>query len=377
MICMGLLLFLSLLPARAQSPQSTEKHRTCQIVCGATATRLASLENDVRWLQRDERKLSLNNWYVPGSVCSPENKLWTKKATSLMRHLGFEMRNTTCPFEFSRQSSKYSPGFFTSAIYWAGLSMTRSNRHEKFKIPSVVLPEKKSQYCEVSTIRGIRTINDTYLSSNNWFLMITAQNLVTNATISEFLDLSSSTPRSFMLFPGPGAKCNSTCEYTVMRHERQLFLFSLFVDWKNESVPGYASVQRNLEPKHDAVLKPAEHATWSKIAILCLPLLMTIPPISLLETVSYRVTLWYVFATDILAVVPVLIKGAKLIEPYQEGSSSEMIEVRSLHYAFFEMYNVGCFVTATELDSSPSLGIALVALGIWFMLASILAELVV
>ncbi len=57
----------------------------------------------------------------------------------------------------------------------------------------------------------------------------------------------------------------------------------------------------------------------SNLAILNLPLLMAIPPISLLEQVSGVATAWYVFAIDILATLPLLIKGIELVIEYSKA----------------------------------------------------------
>ena len=55
-----------------------------------------------------------------------------------------------------------------------------------------------------------------------------------------------------------------------------------------------------------------EDLSASNLAILCMPLVMSIPPISVYDVPDSAV-LWYVLATDVLAVVPLLIKSIELI----------------------------------------------------------------
>ena len=58
----------------------------------------------------------------------------------------------------------------------------------------------------------------------------------------------------------------------------------------------------------------------SNISILSLPLLMAIPRISLLEQFFSIATAWHVFATDILAGLPLLIKGIELVIAYTRST---------------------------------------------------------
>ncbi len=60
----------------------------------------------------------------------------------------------------------------------------------------------------------------------------------------------------------------------------------------------------------------------SNLAILCLPLLMVAPPISLFESVLNTAKAWYLFATGILAALSLLTQGMDLVIIYPLGGQS-------------------------------------------------------
>lgn len=244
------------------------------------------------------QKLGNKFWINSKKQCSPQTKQWTKKAIAFMELLGYKMKQASRPVVFSRRSGPFSLMRIEPKIKRMAAKMHRS------KLPSfsvLMRPQKFEDHeekyiCTVTTFRGIRKHKNPRLS-NNCYLMITAKNDKNGAFLSEFLDQSTGQTVSFELKPGPDSRCNTTCDHNVIWHEKGPFKYSMFYDWTNVLVPGFESTQNDLEEDLGDAQQPRDEATVSvsNIAILCLPLLMSLPPISLLEDVSIRVTLWCIF----------------------------------------------------------------------------------
>lgn len=98
-------------------------------------------------------------------------------------------------------------------------------------------------------------------------------------------------------------------------------------------------MQYDLKNKEE---QASDDATRSNIAILCLPLVISFPLVSVLDSISNIVTLWYIVATDIVSAIPVLIKGFDLMSSKMDIQSSvvKTFEFHASNYAFFEMYNI-------------------------------------
>eukprot|EP00171_Calliarthron_tuberculosum_P001314 IDg1314t1 len=244
---------------------------------------------------------------------------------------------------------------------------------DRLRIESYVkLFHNKEEFCYLRSYRGIYSLNGSGPSSD-WFLMITATEQSNYASLlSEFLSPASNTPFIPLRSDSHNNCSHPTCKpYTVFRHASKTYS-SLFVDWHAYNFPGSSIVKEKLKEAMAEFEQNLEDAKPSNIAILCLPLLMSIPPISLFESVSDRTTLWYVLATDVLAVIPILIKGGELLRERANGIELiRLYRARLGHFAFFEIFKSRCY---SKESSKSSLGIGLVVTGIWLMLASILAE---
>lgn len=139
--------------------------------------------------------------------------------------------------------------------------------------------------------------------------------------------------------------------------------------------------------KHDAtssVDTPADHRlavvedlSFSNLAILCLPLVLAFAPVSFFDTVSDVVVLWYWLATDVLSVLPLLIKSIEVI--ILEGSAgksvfSSTMDYHESRYGIFETWSAQCAVVPVHgIRSGP----ILLAIATWTMIASSVAELIV
>ena len=106
----------------------------------------------------------------------------------------------------------------------------------------------------------------------------------------------------------PASAFGISVPYTIRRAGRTKH-YSIFAKWNFQQIPGVDSMMDKFRHENSHWNNVLEELSPSNIAILSLPLLMAIPPISLLATA------WYVFATDILAALPLLIKGTELRIP--------------------------------------------------------------
>ncbi len=156
----------------------------------------------------------------------------------------------------------------------------------------------------------------------------------------------------------------------VYRTER---LMSLFVNWKVEEVPGMKRLLAELSEGVALMQNIDSDLSPSNLAILCLPLIMSIPPISLLGSVSNRATMWYAFATDFLAALPLLIKGIELIVSYYKATPTMLssLSIMGEHYGIVERWFVECHPPPGR---AGWVGVVLVSVSSWFILASNYAE---
>ena len=107
----------------------------------------------------------------------------------------------------------------------------------------------------------------------------------------------------------------------------------------------------------------------SNIAILSLPLLMAIPPISLTEQLSRMATAWYVFATDILTALPLLTRGIELViaHPRSTVRMHSTLSMIGHKYGVFERWDLEC---ETPVGITERFGIVLIPIAVWFKIAS-------
>lgn len=82
-------------------------------------------------------------------------------------------------------------------------------------------------------------------------------------------------------------------------------------DTSFQANPAVEMAYNQLRASSNHVNAVNEDLTLSNLAILCLPVVMSIPPISL-YSVPDSVVLWYTLATDIMATLPLLIKALSL-----------------------------------------------------------------
>ncbi len=149
--------------------------------------------------------------------------------------------------------------------------------------------------------------------------------------------------------------------------------YSIFTKWNFEQIPGVYGMMDKFRDRKSHLNNVVDELSPSNIAILCLPLLMAIPPISLSEQFSSAATAWYVFATDILAALPLLIKGIELVIAHPR-STVRMYSTLSMighKYGVFERWYLEC---RPPVGITGTLGIVLISIALWFMIASSYSE---
>ncbi len=117
----------------------------------------------------------------------------------------------------------------------------------------------------------------------------------------------------------------------------------------------------------------ANELSPSNLAILSLPLLMAIPPISLLEQFSTAATVWYVFATDILAAVSLLIKGIELliVHPRVNTNMNATLSMTGKRFTVYERWYTECY---PPVGYTQTVGTIIVLVALWFITASSYCE---
>lgn len=385
-ICLRLLVIVLVIVAIDAQILSKEG---CDGVCGANNAYI--VPSGAREQFRTSKGMYWSSALREPFSCDSKSERWARLAHSFMLRLGYNVTAVKCPYMNTASMSK------TNAVVWSTyrkLVAAQKNIDSELKdgkrlmqLGYTVTRDKEAQECFVQTFHGIRQQKNEDTSSpteNSWYLLFTViEPLSMSKHISarsEFINIESGATLPLSLNSRPIERCTTlSCgEFSVLKWESKPFRHSLFVQWRNEEVPGFGTAVDEITANTDAAHNAKEDATASNIAILCLPLIMSIPPISLIETVSDWTTLWYVLATDIFSVFPLIIKGGELLimsGKTFESSSVTTFEVHNDEFAFFETFLVDCFQGTLE-SWTLQLGFILVTVGIWFMFASTLAEFV-
>ncbi len=167
---------------------------------------------------------------------------------------------------------------------------------------------------------------------------------------------------------------NTTIRYTKEKARvKPENIFSMFADWEYMQVPGMTLMVEELKQAVSKLQEIDNDLSASNLAILCLPIVMSVPPISLLTEVSDTATVWYVFATDIFAILPLLIKGIELIKAYSDARVRiySTLSMTGKQYGLFERWYIGC---APKKFKTDAIGKLIVLVSVWFMVASVYSE---
>ena len=157
------------------------------------------------------------------------------------------------------------------------------------------------------------------------------------------------------------------------RHSPDVPSYSMFARFNFDELPKAKYVLEQLKEGVEDVENVRNDLSPSNLAILCLPLLMAIPPLSLLEPASDATIAWYAFATDILAAIPLMIKGIEMVLFYRKATP-KMISTLSLageKFQIFEMWYIRCKPPIGRVGQD---GVTIVAITFWIMVASTYVE---
>lgn len=138
-------------------------------------------------------------------------------------------------------------------------------------------------------------------------------------------------------------------------------------------MPGVQKIIPKLEEGINDLQNLAPDFSDANIANFFLPLALSIPPISLIETVSDMATISYVIATDIIAPFPLLLKGIMLVHTVlnRKGNFVRGVGISGRNYVLLRLWKIrGTFTGILKLR----MGVAFIVVSLWFMAASVYTE---
>lgn len=361
----------------SMTTNSTSKLGPCTRVCGINEKSFLrpypQLPRSTILLPKEKPKRCAQNMF----------RSWRRLALRFMRGIG---RNDTFPCaqhiveevpeQFTKQLRDWDvlwrPNQYLSKYGKLLINGTEGNNVRVIRRNNPV--ESK---CRVHVARAIYrvqtngTVNRTMFDTK-WIIRIPKQ-----GSLFVLVDNKTREIEKFYIRKKDRRKCmkNLTCPSSkTLRFTRVQNKLSMFLRLRLNQMPGVTKTLNLLKEKQDRLESVEEDVSISNLAILCLPLLMSIPPISLLETVSTVAIIAYVVATDILSVFPLLIKGIELLVSSKKNSNAEafgMLSLTGKQYGIFERFYVQC---ESNRPQRYSIAIGCMGTAIWFMCASTLTE---
>ncbi len=139
---------------------------------------------------------------------------------------------------------------------------------------------------------------------------------------------------------------------------------------ENKDTPASVSTSKFFEEDED---KAKDSLTPSNIALLALPLVLSLVPVALIADVDSTGIFVYTVFTDVLTAVPFIIKGFELMSISSRGTEVEQTWVQGGTgdtILFLEMTWTKCTIQARAV------GIVFVSIGFSFLVFGIVAEIV-
>ena len=122
---------------------------------------------------------------------------------------------------------------------------------------------------------------------------------------------------SFSLLWLPASTFNTSVSVTLRSEGRDSRVatssYSMFPRFTFNEIPGVQKVLQRLKDCAEELDNVRKDSSPSNLAILCVQIVMAIPPLSLLESASDAAIARYAIATDTLAALPLMIKGVEMI----------------------------------------------------------------
>ncbi len=347
----------------------------------------------------DVRVSNENNVTVNlGGRCVRESQLsignWEESARRFLELINMNDSTLDCPkwnMVYRAPNETELPRSW-SGRFFEGVDNGETSMSSSSFETSVVEPAGIPGYCNITVDRGVVERNFRLYLMAAKFLYSGNPSATTGSIVSLWLKRQSKHILNMQRFPVhvqrndsngcQGSNCTayetmwlpaSTFGTSVLYKDGTTEHYSIFAKWKFQQIPGIENMLARLRASASHLENVVDDLSPSNIAILGLPLLIAIPPISLLEKVSSVTTAWYVFATDILAALPLLIKGIELVIAYPK-TTMRMYSTLSMtgeKYGVYERWYTKC---NPPVGITQALGTVLISVALWFMMASSYAE---
>ncbi len=386
-----LLLHIRLTLAQTSPPIFGVSRLKCSSLCGLPF----EAKSDYDGNSYEKITVNFSGQCVGDSQLSIGN--WEKSARRFLQLISMNDTSFDCPkwnSVYRKPNKTELPSFWRKQKSYVTLNGTTIFRSPYFRT-SVVNPAAISGVCDVTVDRGVIApkVNGPGLRLY-WMeadLQYGGKPLI---TIGSIISLWSQPEIDVGIHPRPvrleqdrinGCHGNNCSEYQMVWLPASTFgtwvayqgnttkHYSIFAKWNFQQIPGIDGMMVKLRGSVSHLENVLDELSYSNIAILSLPLLMAIPPISLFDNFSNMATAWYVFATDILATLPLLIKGIELVIVYPRTkvnmySTLSMIGKR---YGVYERWFTQCY---PPIGRTHTIGTIIILIAFWFMIASSYCE---
>ncbi len=317
--------------------------------------------------------------------CARESQLsvrnWEKSARRFLQLINMNDTDFDCP-KWNMVSR--APNYTELPLVWR-YPFSSEFRKRRFQT-SVVEPAGTPGHCNITVDRGVVERNSrVYWMETD--LQYGGQPLTTIGSLVSLWTQVDTPPLRVHLQGKEPKRCrgNNCPTYQVLWLPTSTFgtsvphknytteHYSIFAKWKFHQIPGIDRLMVKFRASVADFENLANELSLSNIAILSLPLLVAIPPISLLERVSTVTTVWYVFGTDILAAFPLLIKGFELaiVYPRTRVKMYSTLSVTGKKYGVYERWFTEC---KPPVGKSITNGTIIISVALWFMMASSYCE---
>ena len=150
-------------------------------------------------------------------------------------------------------------------------------------------------------------------------------------------------------------------------------LYSIFAKWKFEGIPGMDRMMVKFKENVSPVENVGNELSPSNIAMLSLPLVMALIPISLFQEVSTAATALYVLLRDVLVAVPLLIKGIELVIVSRNTKATmyPTLSIMGQKYGVYERWSTQCH---PPVGITQTAGTIIISIALWLTTARSYAE---
>ncbi len=365
----------------------------CTSLCGLPFKAAGFYQGDASHIP-NRRKISVN---FNGS-CIRESELslgsWNKSARRFLQLMYTNETWFDCPkwnIVDRKPNETELPKFWTK-LYFKVSHGGKANVYESRYRTSIVEPAGIPGQCDVFVDRGVVN-RDSSVFWMEAYLEFGGKRLTTIGSIVSLWIQSESTSRigiqPYLVHlrqnETNGCQGNSCTGYQTMWLPASTFgtsvpykgnttqHYSIYAPLNFQQIPGFDGKMDEFGENVAHLENVVAELLPSNIAILSLPLLMAMLPISLFQEVSSAATGWYVFVSDVLVAVPMLIKGIELIIVYRK-TKVKMYSTLSMtgpRYGVYERWYAQCY---PPVGITYTVGIILISLALWFMIASSYAE---